>query len=60
MGEVEITALHRDAPGAPARIAAVAAEASAQGYQNVQTHYEPPSHLHNGLHTVTGEPPASQ
>lgn len=56
MGEVEITALHRDAPGAPARIAAAANEARAHGYQNVQTHYEPP----NRLHTVTGQPPADQ
>ncbi|MFE2346460.1 hypothetical protein [Kitasatospora cineracea] len=56
MGEVEITTLHRDDPGAPARIAAVAAEASAQGYQNVQTHYEPATRLH----TVTGQPPADQ
>ncbi|WP_282204518.1 hypothetical protein [Kitasatospora fiedleri] len=51
-----ITVLHRDAPGAPARIAAAADEAQANGYQNVQTHYEPAT----GLHTVTGEPPAGQ
>lgn len=56
MSEVEITALHRDAPGAAARIDAAANDARANGYQNVQTHYEPPT----GLHTVTGQPPADQ
>ena len=51
-----IAVLHRDAPGAPARVAANANQAQANGYQNVQTHYEPPT----GLHTVTGEPSSGQ
>lgn len=47
-----IAVLHRDVPGAPARVAAIANEAQANGYQNVQTTYEPPT----GNYVVTGEP----
>ncbi|MFE1321622.1 hypothetical protein [Kitasatospora phosalacinea] len=47
-----IAVLHRSAHGAPARVAALAAEAQANGYQDVQTTYEPPT----GNYVVTGEP----
>ncbi|MFD9124927.1 hypothetical protein [Kitasatospora sp. NPDC059571] len=48
-----ITVLHHSAPGAPARIAAIADEARALGYTNVETTYEP----HTGNHVVTGDSP---
>lgn len=51
-----ITVLHRDAPGAPARIACTVVEAAAQGYENIQTTYEPPT----GLYVITGDAPAGQ
>ncbi|MFI1520626.1 hypothetical protein [Kitasatospora cineracea] len=51
-----ITVLHASAPGAPARIAAIAAEAQANGYDRVETRYEPPT----GTYVVTGEPTASR
>jgi hypothetical protein len=50
-----LQSLHRDAPGAPARIAATADDARALGFENVQTHYEPAT----GQHTVTGDLPST-
>ncbi|MFJ8437654.1 hypothetical protein [Kitasatospora griseola] len=52
-----ITVLHSSAPGAPARVAAIANEAVRfGGYETVETAYEPPT----GLYVVTGEPTPGQ
>lgn len=50
-----IAVLHRDAPGAPARVAAIADEARQLGFEQVETHYEPAT----GNHTVTVDSPNS-
>ncbi|MEU8920347.1 hypothetical protein AB0D10_05325 [Kitasatospora sp. NPDC048545] len=46
---------HESQPGAAALIAATAEDARLLGFENVRTHYEPPT----GYHTVTGDLPAA-